>query len=163
MTLSKLADLPVFLVIYLFLVRPRTEEEDRIIVGIYYVYLVFVLYQTLSPILFSVPKLFTHPYVSMNWKPFIDIRMHNLGAWQEVFLNILLFVPFGFLAGFYHDHSFRKAVAFSFLLSLTIELLQPLISTYRTFDITDIITNVSGGILGYLCWLIYQKIRNSRL
>ncbi len=163
MTLSKLADLPVFLVIYLFLVRPRTEEEDRIIVGIYYVYLVFVLYQTLSPILFSVPKLFTHPYVSMNWKPFIDVRMHNLGAWQEVFLNILLFVPFGFLAGFYHDHSFRKAVAFSFLLSLTIELLQPLISTYRTFDITDIITNVSGGILGYLCWLIYQKIRNSRL
>ena len=163
MTLFKLADLPVFLVIYLFLIRPQTKEEDRIIVGIYYSYMVFVLYQTLSPILFSLPKLFTHPYVSMNWKPFIDIRMHNLGAWQEVFLNILLFVPFGFLAGFYHDHSFRKAVAFSFLLSLTIELLQPLISAYRTFDITDIITNVSGGILGYLCWMIYQKLRNSRL
>ena len=163
MTLSKLVDLPVFLVIYLFLIRPRIEEDDRVIVGIYYAYMVFVLYQTLSPILFSLPKLFTHPYVSMNWKPFIDILLHHMGAWQEVFLNILLFVPFGFLAGFYHDHSFRKAVAFSFLLSLTIELLQPLISTYRTFDITDIITNVSGGILGYLCWMIYQKIRNSRL
>ena len=163
MTLSKLADIPVFLILYLFLVRPQTSEEDRVVVGIYYAYLVFVLYQTLSPILFSLPELFTHPYVSMNWEPFIDIRMHYLGAWQEVFLNILLFIPFGFLAGFYHDHSFRKAAAFSFLLSLSIELLQPLISSYRTFDITDIITNVTGGILGYLLWMIWQRFRNSRL
>lgn len=39
------------------------------------------------------------------------------------------------------------------LLSLCIELLQPLLTTNRTSDITDVIANTAGGLAGYLLFL----------
>lgn len=41
----------------------------------------------------------------------------------------------------------------AFLLSLCIELLQPLLTTNRTSDITDVIANTAGGLAGYLLFL----------
>ena len=41
----------------------------------------------------------------------------------------------------------------AFLLSLGIELLQPLLTTHRTADITDLIANTVGGLAGYLLFL----------
>ena len=46
----------------------------------------------------------------------------------------------------------------TFLLSLVIELLQPLINGVRSSDITDIITNTSGGIVGYVLYLLFKPI-----
>ena len=45
-----------------------------------------------------------------------------------------------------------------FLLSLVIELLQPLINGVRSSDITDIITNIIGGIVGYVLYLLFKPI-----
>ena len=43
-------------------------------------------------------------------------------------------------------------------MSLGIELLQPLINGFRAADITDVITNVVGGILGYGLFLIFRPV-----
>ena len=51
-----------------------------------------------------------------------------------------------------------KIVFYTFLLSLGIELLQPLINGVRSADITDLLTNVMGGIIGYVMYLIFKPL-----
>ena len=43
-------------------------------------------------------------------------------------------------------------------LSLSIELLQPLLNGARRSDITDVITNTLGGLLGYLLFLAFRPL-----
>ena len=53
-------------------------------------------------------------------------------------------------------NKFGRTVFFCFLMTLGIELLQPLISGTRSSDITDVITNMTGGILGYGLYLAFR-------
>lgn len=46
----------------------------------------------------------------------------------------------------------------TYILSLSIEILQPLINGAMLADITDLITNVIGGIVGYVIYLILKPI-----
>ena len=43
-------------------------------------------------------------------------------------------------------------------MSLGIELLQPIINDFRSSDITDLITNVTGGIIGYVFYVIFRPV-----
>lgn len=62
-----------------------------------YIYLSFVLYFTLMPIITSLPFIFNHPYVPMNLEPFIDV-VHSRGDFaRQIILNIIMTIPFGFL------------------------------------------------------------------
>ena len=45
-----------------------------------------------------------------------------------------------------------------FLVSLGIELLQPLINGSRSADITDLITNTIGGMGGYVLYIAFRPI-----
>ena len=73
---------------------------------------------------------------------------------RNTFLNILLFIPLGFLLPFLWKkyQSLRTTILFGFALSLSIELLQ--ILTYRATDINDIIANTFGAALGYFIFRI---------
>ena len=51
-----------------------------------------------------------------------------------------------------------KIVLYTFLLSLGIEILQPLINDFRSSDITDLVTNILGGIIGYILYLIFKPL-----
>ncbi|NLJ94559.1 MAG: VanZ family protein, partial [Clostridiaceae bacterium] len=48
---------------------------------------------------------------------------------------------------------------YTFLFSLAIELTQPLLHMHRASDITDLITNTIGGIIGYLFYRFFSKIK----
>ena len=39
-------------------------------------------------------------------------------------------------------------------LSVGIEVVQPLLNAFRSSDITDVITNTIGGVLGYSLWAL---------
>ena len=69
-------------------------------------------------------------------------------------------IPFGFLLPLVKKANVKvlKVVLYTFLLSLFIELLQPLINGCRSSDITDLITNVIGGFIGYLIYLIFKSL-----
>lgn len=69
------------------------------------------------------------------------------------FLNIFLFIPFGFLCPMISRSYARlsRTVLTGIGLSLIIELLQ-LFTLYRATDINDIIANGLGAILGCLCY-----------
>ena len=44
------------------------------------------------------------------------------------------------------------------MMSLGIELLQPLIGGFRSSDVTDLITNVIGGMLGYVLYVLFKPV-----
>ncbi len=68
------------------------------------------------------------------------------------FANVLMFVPFGFLAPVIEcrDIGIVRAVAEGFLFSLLIELSQLLNARYT--DVDDLIMNTAGAILGYVIY-----------
>lgn len=69
-----------------------------------------------------------------------------------------MMVPFGFMYSI-KGRSFLKTIFMTFIFSLTIELLQPFVSS-RTSDITDLLTNTLGGIMGYIFYLIFKPLIN---
>ena len=78
----------------------------------------------------------------------------------ETLLNVIIFVPLGIYAAILFGRwSFVKKLFFFFLLSLLIEALQYILAI-GSFDITDIITNTSGGIIGLLLFKAIEKIFN---
>ncbi len=125
-----------------------------------YIYLSFVLYFTLMPIITSLPFIFNHPYKSMNLEPFIDVAFGRGDFVRQVVLNVIMTIPFGFLLPLVKKGKIKllKTLAYTFILSLSIELLQPLINGFRSSDITDIITNVLGGLVGYIIYSIIEPM-----
>ena len=96
----------------------------------------------------------------MNLIPFIDVTFGRGDFARQVGLNIIMTIPFGFLLPLIKKENTKllKIVFYTFLLSLGIELLQPLINGVRSADITDLITNVIGGIIGYVMYLIFKPL-----
>lgn len=155
--LRMLPDLAVLAVIYLLVLRPRWREAGRrtlAVRSVFCLYLVCVLGVTLLPVLSNLPELVGNRYVPMELEPFRDLRNGYGNAARQLALNVVMTVPLGFLWPLVR----RKkgvwwAVLAAFLLSLCIEFLQPLLTTNRTSDITDVIANTVGGLAGYLLFL----------
>lgn len=89
--------------------------------------------------------------------PYIPFHSSLKIVLRQVGGNILLGVPFGFLAPLVWSkrNTFFKVVGTGFLFSLGIEACQFLLSlfvgyTYRVIDVDDIILNTLGCILGYM-------------
>ncbi|MDO4271115.1 MAG: VanZ family protein [Eubacteriales bacterium] len=73
-------------------------------------------------------------------------------------LNMIMLVPFGFLAPFIWpklDRLGRIALA-SFSFSLLIELSQ--LVNYRSSDVDDLILNTIGGVLGFAFYRLYARL-----
>ncbi len=125
-----------------------------------YVYLSFVLYFTLMPVITSLPFILNHSYKLINMVPFVDVLTGRGDFIRQVLLNIIMMVPFGFLFPITKNPAvgFCRTVLFCFLISLGIELLQPLINGFRSADITDLITNVIGGMTDYVFYIAFRPI-----
>ncbi len=150
-----------FLYVFVFFGRWRTKGRDVLVVNtLLYIYLSFVLYFTLMPIITSLPFILNHPYKPMNLVPFIDVSMGRGDFLRQIILNVIMTVPFGFLFPLTQNRTahFGRTVFFCLLMSLCIEMLQPLINGFRTADITDVITNMTGGILGYVFYVIFRPV-----
>ena len=151
----------VFLYTAVFFRKWKSHGKDRLLVNtLMYVYLSFVLYFTLMPIIPSLPFVLNHPYTPMNLVPFVDVLEGRGDFLRQVALNIIMTIPFGFLFPLTQNRSagFSRTIVFCFLMSLGIELLQPLIDGFRSSDITDLITNVIGGMLGYGFYVIFRPV-----
>ena len=80
--------------------------------------------------------------------------------------NIIFFIPFSFflILGFYDLKRmklelFKEIALISFKFSLFIELLQ-FIFTLGTFQLSDIVYNIIGGIIGYILAILVNCINN---
>ena len=149
----------VFLYAFVFFRKWRTQGRDKLLVNtLMYAYLSLVLYFTMMPVAASIPFMLDHPYKPMNLVPFIDVSLGRGDFFRQVLLNVIMTLPFGFLFPLTRAKraKFGATVFFCFLMSLGIELLQPFFD--RSSDITDLITNVTGGVLGYGLYVIFKPV-----
>lgn len=99
---------------------------------------------------------------NFQWIPLVDIVNGPVGYLKNTVLNIILFMPLGFLLpALWREYRSLKWVTLSgFALSLMIEVLQ--IFTFRLTDIDDLITNTLGTLAGYYVWKAVQKYAKKR-
>lgn len=155
--------------IYFIIFQKYLKKEETIYIikfSLMYIYLFLVLCVTILPIDFTLDlKWQYHSSIEVTYihtKPFNDLMSGYYGASQQIILNIIMTIPFGFLYPCLKKNpNIVKTVISTFLLSFTIELLQ-LITTifllhHRSCDITDLITNVIGGIIGFIIYKIVKK------
>ena len=94
--------------------------------------------------------------------PFATV-FHSAQGDAYVIENILLFIPFGILAGWFFPAAGngRKAVCAGFFLSLLIEVIQYLTGCgYAQTD--DLITNTIGTGLGYWGYVLLKRMMSDR-
>lgn len=154
-------DIIVAIVVYFFLILTkwkRLKLKNKILYTLMYIYIVLVIRVTLMPFITNIPFIFNHPYIPMRLEPYYDLTNNISGAKVEVILNIIMMMPFGFLLPLVKEKKFSNVVLYTFLFSLGIEVIQPLINGSRTSDITDLINNTLGGIIGYIIYRILKSI-----
>ncbi|WP_418555563.1 VanZ family protein [Longibaculum muris] len=119
-----------------------------------------VPFTALKDIVSSSPFIYNDPstYLPALTQPMMRVTL----------FNILLTIPFGIYLRYYFQYSFKKTVLFTFLLSLSFELIQ--LSAlfgyyprpYRLFEVDDLITNTLGGMLGYAICPLFARVLPTR-
>lgn len=138
--------LPVFVLLH-FLYLRNIRKTVRLY--IFAVYLSGIYAVTGLP---SVTELCFDP--NFNFLPFVDM-FYDLTGW---FLNILLFVPLGFLLPFlWKDYQKAgKVILFGLCLSLGVELLQIFV-IMRATDVDDLLLNTLGTALGCFAFKLFRR------
>lgn len=101
---------------------------------------------------------FAPGYYLLNLQPFIWITETYEMGWarmiEQLILNILMFIPLGFLAPMVFQSLRRlwSAAAFSLCCTVFIEVFQYF--TGRAADIDDVIMNLLGGVLGFFVFAL---------
>jgi len=155
----------IFIYLIIYLLRWKSYKGiDLLIRNLNYIYICLVLFLTILPIDWTLdPKWNYHSSIGFSYgnvKPFNDLLLGRSGSIKEIILNIIMTIPFGFLYSIIRKNiNVIKVIVSTFLFSLSIELTQLIMTifllNYRSFDVTDLITNTFGGLIGYL---IYKKI-----
>jgi len=96
---------------------------------------------------------------SINLIPFSEpVILNGKLDFGEMIMNVLIFVPLGVYAGIlFKRWIFAKKLLLFFLVSLIIEGVQ-FILAIGAFDITDIINNTFGGIMGLMIYTGIEKV-----
>jgi len=121
--------------------------------------LIFIVYILC---LFHVVTFQDNNYGVSNFIPFKEIFRYSIGSdkfMKNVIGNIMLFVPYGFLASYFLDNKkLGVMTVLTLITTLTIETVQYYIG--RVFDIDDVILNLIGGIGGFLIFVGVDAIRS---
>ncbi|MGV3024555.1 VanZ family protein [Clostridium thermobutyricum] len=114
-----------------------------------------ILFKYVSPIgLFSDDRYFAR---SINLIPFNDVINGSYNS-LDIWGNVILFIPLGiYISIFFKKSKVYKNIIKIAGISLIFELFQYILAIGAS-DISDIITNTFGGIIGITIYLIIKKI-----
>ena len=172
MALSMVWGLPVWALIRWLWLRRRkrtTHWGREMLLGVLVLYLVALAGQTVLPrIEITLSEIVVEPwnYSGCNYIPLYTIRQMFLAQKDapiyvavNLLGNVLVFAPLGFLPPLVWKRfeSFGVTILFGGGCSLLIELVQPLVGRNR--DVDDLILNTLGCALGYLLWVLFQRMR----
>lgn len=136
---------------------------SKIIFGIYLVFLIYFLFFAESTGRTFTDRAYHYNLILLKEiKRFI--RYHHILGTTAVSLNlvgnIIAFFPFGAIMPIFNKRlrNFLLMLFLTFEFSLVVEILQ-LISKVGSFDVDDLLLNTIGGMAGYLCFYIMNKIR----
>jgi glycopeptide antibiotics resistance protein len=105
--------------------------------------------------------LLDHQARSLNLIPFLGSSQGNM---HEMIDNFVVFIPLGLLLGInLKKVTFWRKLAFISIFSLAVEILQFIFAIGIT-DITDVITNTFGGLVGLLVYDLGKRyVDNKKL
>ena len=132
----------------------RQRNLTRILFAIYFLILVWILLFKMS---FSLDELYKSR--SINIIPFMGSVVVNGRIYiNEIIDNILVFIPIGiYICMLKEDWSILRKISVGFFISLGIEVLQFILAIGAT-DITDLIGNTLGGIIGIGVFYLFSKV-----
>lgn len=134
------------------------DKKQRYLTMILFtVYFLILIWIILFKMSFSFGELYSNR--SINLIPFSSSVIVNGKIYiNEIVNNILIFVPVGIYTCMLNPKwSLIKKIAVSFFISSTIEVLQFVFAMGAT-DITDLIGNTLGGIIGIGIFYLFIKI-----
>jgi glycopeptide antibiotics resistance protein len=101
---------------------------------------------------------------SINLIPFSEpLILNGKVDFGELILNVLIFVPLGLYVGIlFEKWNFAKKVALFSSISFLLEVTQYILGI-GVFDITDIINNTLGGLIGLMIYKGVEKAFKDRL
>lgn len=115
--------------------------------------------------------------VPFQWVADIQTELHKHGlnaahalttqTFQQMTLNILLFVPLGLFVRMLWKRGLTGAVLLGFGVSLAVEITQLTANfgtapfQYRIFDVDDLITNTTGAALGWIAATLFLVLRSA--
>ena len=121
------------------------------------IYLFFLLWLILFKLSFNLPQFLTYSYSNVNLVPFSTFSFENTTVLRETTYNFIVFFPFGVLLNVnFKRLSFSKKLGIIFLVSFLAELIQFLFGI-GVADITDLITNTTGGLIGLWAYQLLNK------
>ncbi len=155
---------------YIFLYYKSFKKHKGIkllYVTVLYFYVCLILNLTIIPdnlALKSTWKSFSLPWPPKDsLRPYYDFSLNREGSLIDIILNVLMMIPFGYLLAKIKKSNVVKVVIITLLFSISIELTQLLMSkvfiNHRFFDVTDIINNTIGGLIGYIIYKLVLKTR----
>lgn len=136
--------------------KKQHPKNDFILFTAFYLYICIMLILILMPIIIHLPNIFSGFSSEINFHPFINRQLQRGSYLTKSLLNISLFIPFGFLIQKTLRLKPLSAIMIGMIFSISIEVLQPLISTNRVGDISDVITNTVGTCIGILLYQLYK-------
>lgn len=150
--------LGIYLLIQKVIRKKKIHFSTLIFQSIFFVYLVVVLGATLGGMRISYNEgspvnLQLFSSYKEAWYTFSKIE------WQNLILNILLFVPMGFLLPLIHQKCKKWYVTYTigFLFSVCIEILQ-FITARGIVEADDIFNNTLGALIGYGIFILVDTV-----
>ena len=119
-------------------------------------YLLTLLWLTLFKLSYDIPSILANFQTrSLNLIPFVTYGQTGI---SETVSNFVTFIPFGLLLSL----NFKKAALWRLLIvvfgfSVAVEALQ-FILAIGTTDVTDVVTNTFGGLVGIVLYRLANKI-----
>jgi glycopeptide antibiotics resistance protein len=122
--------------------------------AVFAAYLVVLFWALVFKFSIDPAALFGRDTRTLNLLPFTDFSRNTV---REILYNVVIFVPFGLLLGVTPKRATMwRTLALISSASLAIELLQFVFALGVT-DVTDLITNSVGGLLGLILYRVGNR------
>lgn len=163
--------LPIFLIFLIFQTIKQIKARN-IFKLVTLILLSVYLYLLLSVTLFPVnifPKgdaVYQHGFGQQSWVTNFDLTLLLTYLPEQIFDNLIMLAPLTFLSAVLNPKfaNLRMSLGLGFAAILTIELLQLVMSYFylgnRVCDINDLVLNTLGAVLGYVAFVVCQRIWN---
>lgn len=131
-------------------------KSKRLTKGLFILYLLLLVWIVLFKL--EVPFSNMGTMRSLNWDPYAaPTRLNGQVVYSEMVLNVIIFIPFGiYLNALFKKWPIIVQVLIIFLVSVFFEVIQYSLAMGAS-DITDVIHNGLGGIIGIVLYRNLSK------
>lgn len=141
--------------------RPKINSTllTKYLFSIYLIALIWIVLLKMSYSLATLPS-----FRAINLIPFSDSTIINQKInLSEIYMNVIIFIPFGiYMTMLKPKWTFFKLIIPIAFTSFLVETLQYTFAIGAT-DITDLIGNTLGGIIGILIYVVMNKLFKNKI